>query len=658
MNAQEVREGSITPEQVYLFHEGTSFHSYRWMGAHPARENGEEGVRFTVWAPCARQVGVAGDWNGWDGSQDTLYRMPQSGIWSRFFPGLQAGNLYKYHITDQHGASFLKADPYAFHAEVRPNTASVVTDLSGYNWNDAAWRRKRRAPYAKPMNIYELHVGTWRQKADGSFYTYRELADLLVPYVLEMNYTHVELMPLAEHPYDLSWGYQETGLYAVTSRYGSPHDFMYLVDRLHQVGIGVILDWVPAHFAKDAHGLRLFDGSPLYEYADPLKAEKPGWGTLSFDYSKPEVVSFLVSNAIFWMEMYHIDGLRVDAVTSMIRLDFEKREEQYSRNAQGGLDNTEAVAFLQTLNKTVFHYYPNALMMAEESSAWPGVTAPSHEGGLGFNYKWNMGWMNDTLKYMELDFGARHEKHHLLTFPMCYAYSENFALPLSHDEVVHGKRSLLNKMPGTYEQKFAGLRLLLGYQITQPGKKLTFMGAEFGQFIEWKDQDQLDWFLLDYDSHRRQLAYTAALNKLYQQERALWELDHSWEGFQWINADNAEQGVIIYMRKGKRAGDTLIVVINFQPHAYERYRIGMPRTGEYVEVLNSDHHDYGGEGMLNPKPLHTEKLSWHDQPCSVEIALPPLSIVMLKKKSPQRRSSAKRSAARQASSQTEKIKRL
>jgi len=635
--SQAIREGNMTPEQVYLFHEGTWFHSYRCMGAHPAREDGEEGVRFTVWAPHAQQVGLAGDWNGWNGSKDTLYRIPDSGIWSRFFPGMQAGTFYKYQLMGPHGETFLKADPYAFQAEVRPATASVVTDLSGYQWNDGAWRRRGKSPFNKPLNIYEMHLGTWRQKDDGSFYTYREMAELLIPYLLEMSYTHVEFMPLAEHPYDRSWGYQGTGFYALTSRYGTPHDFMYLVDKLHQAGIGVLLDWVPAHFAKDAHGLRQFDGTPLYEYGDPQKAERPGWGTLSFDYAKPEVVSYLISNALFWMDMYHVDGLRVDAVTSMIRLDFEKPPGQYRTNAHGGLENLEAISFLQLLNKTVFHYYPNALMMAEESSAWPGVTAPVYEGGLGFNYKWNMGWMNDTLSYMEHDFDQRPSKHNLLTFPMMYAYSENFTLPLSHDEVVHGKRSLLNKMPGSYEQKFAGLRILLGYLMTHPGKKLLFMGGEFGQFIEWKDEEQLDWLLLDYESHRKHMYYTAALNRLYAKEKALWEMDHDIHGFEWLSADDNNQSVISFMRKGKKPGDTLLVVINFQPRSYAAYRIGAPRPGQYIEIFNSDHADFGGEGLLNVGEIKTEKLAWHQQAQSLEIKLPPLGMVILKKKPPKTR---------------------
>lgn len=619
-------------DDIYLFHEGTNYRSYTMLGAHIAAEEGMTGVRFTVWAPHATYVGLAGNHNGWDGSQDvdSLYKIPDSGFWSRFFPGIEPGTFYKYRIVSPDGSSFLKADPYAFKAEVRPATASVVADIAGYSWGDNIWRRKNKAPYNGPLNIYEMHFGTWKQKEDGEFYTYREMSDLLIPYLVEMNYTHVEFMPLAEHPYDLSWGYQGTGYFAATSRYGEPQELMHLIDHLHQAGIGVILDWVPAHFAKDAHGLRRFDGTPLYEYADPMLAEKPGWGTLSFDFSKPEISSFLISNALFWFDVYHIDGMRVDAVTSMLRLDFEKQSHQYRCNRNGGLENLEAISFIQQLNKTIFHYYPKALMMAEESSAWPGVTAPVHEGGLGFNYKWNMGWMNDTLGYIEHDFGARPFHHNLLTFPICYAYSENYALPLSHDEVVHGKKSLLDKMPGSYEQKFAGLRVLLGYHISHPGKKLLFMGGEFGQFIEWKDQEQLDWLLLDYESHRRMLAFTAALNKLYMTEKALWELDHHTEGYQWIDADNNAQSVVSYIRRGKKPVDTLLVIINFQPVERHNYRIGVSRPGMYEEIFSSENTAFGGSGIHNG-PLKSTKKEWHGQLNSLELTIPPLSFLVLKK---------------------------
>ncbi|MEF2967227.1 1,4-alpha-glucan branching protein GlgB [Paenibacillus sp. M1] len=636
-----LKPGSISETDIYLFHEGTLYYSYRTFGAHITEEDGLPGVRFTVWAPGASGVSIAADWNDWSGENDLLYKIPESGIWTRFFPGLQEGIFYKYEITGPDGSKFLKADPYAFHAEVRPKTASVVKSLEGYAWNDGDWRRKKRVPYNRPLNIYELHFGTWRQKADGSLYTYREMADLLIPYVAKMGYTHIEIMPLTEHPFDLSWGYQTTGYFAPTSRYGEPKDLMYFIDRCHQAGIGVLLDWVPGHFTKDAHGLRRFDGTPLFEYGDPAKAEKPGWGTLSFDFGKPEVRSFLISSAIYWLDIYHFDGLRVDAVTSMLRLDFEKPEGSYTRNERGGIENLEAIAFLQQLNEAVFRYYPHTLMMAEESSAWPLVTAPVDDGGLGFNYKWNMGWMNDTLAYAETPFWDRPGRHNLLTFPICYAYAENFALPLSHDEVVHGKKSLLDKMPGSYEEKFAGLRVLLGYQITSPGKKLLFMGGEFGQFIEWRDQAELDWFLLEYDSHRAMQEYTAALNHLYLREPALWELDHSFEGYEWINADDAGQSVIGYLRKGKKVKDTLLVIINFQPVTRENYRMGVPKPGDYEEIFSSDHPAYGGKGSARARTVKSEKQPFHGQKDSLSLTLPPLSISIWKKNaaksSPQRR---------------------
>ncbi|MFD1884313.1 1,4-alpha-glucan branching protein GlgB [Paenibacillus wenxiniae] len=630
---KQYRSQSTLPsaEEIYLFHEGTNYHAYRHFGSHLVSEEGKNGVRFTVWAPDAQVVGVAGDWNNWNGDHHLLHRIEDTGIWTGFFAEIGAGYLYKYHITAANGERFLKADPYAIHAEVRPATASVVATLAGHKWEDAAWRRKRRPLYQRPLNIYEMHAGTWRQKEDGSLYNYRELADLLVPYLTDMGYTHVELMPLTEHPYDLSWGYQSTGYFAPTSRYGTPQDLMYFVDRCHQANIGVLLDWVPGHFTKDAHGLRRFDGTPLYEYADPDRAEKHGWGTLSFDFGKPEVRSFLISSALYWLDVYHFDGLRVDAVTSMIRLDFEREGGGWRPNQYGGVENLEAISFLQQLNKTIFQYFPHALMMAEESSSWPGVTKPAHENGLGFNYKWNMGWMNDTLDYVETSFDERPSKHNLLTFPLVYAYSENFTLPLSHDEVVHGKRSLLNKMPGSYEQKFAGLRLLLAYQMTHPGKKLLFMGSEFGQFIEWKDQEQLDWLLFDYEMHRQTQHYTRELNHLYAKSPALWERDHDWEGYEWLNADDASNSVITYMRKGRKPADTLLIAINFQPVPRVNYRIGVPKPGTYAEIWNSDDPRFGGTGGRTEKLLVSEKIPWHQQEQSVLLTIPPLSVLILKK---------------------------
>lgn len=631
LSEQSVHGSPVSRADIYLFHEGTLYRSYHTFGAHLVEEEGKEGVRFTVWAPTAQQVGIASDFNAWQGKNDLLYKIPESGIWTRFFPGLTEGTFYKYEITGADGNITLKADPYAFHAEVRPNTASIIKSLDGYTWGDDLWRKSKHDSFQQPINIYEIHFGTWKRKENGDMLTYREMAEELIPYVKTMGYTHIEIMPITEHPYDLSWGYQTTGYFAPTSRYGTPQDLMYFVDRCHQEGIGVLLDWVPGHFTKDTHGLRMFDGSPQYEYGDPLLAEKPGWGTLSFDFGKPEVRSFLISSALYWLELYHFDGLRVDAVTSMIRLDFEKSEGQFRLNHQGGVENIEAISFLCELNEVVFSYYPHALMMAEESSAWPGVTNSVEEGGLGFNYKWNMGWMNDTLKYIEKPFEERPHCHQLLTFPICYAFSENFTLPLSHDEVVHGKKSLVNKMPGSYSDKFAGLRLLLGYQITSPGKKLLFMGGEFGQFIEWRDQAELDWFLHEYEAHRKMSHYTAALNHLYLNETTLWEQDHSWDGYQWINPHDSTQSVICYLRKGKRAKDTVLVVINFLPVGRENYRVGVPRFGIYNEIFNSDNEAYGGEGQLQLTSLSSERIPWHEQLQSVVMTLPPLSMTIWKK---------------------------
>ncbi|MNO24324.1 1,4-alpha-glucan branching enzyme GlgB [compost metagenome] len=628
---------AVSPMDIYLFCEGTLYQSYRTFGAHPAVEGERRGVRFTVWAPNACQVAVVADWNGWKGTRDVLYKIPDSGIWTRFFPDVQVGSFYKFAITGPNGETCYKADPYAFYAEVRPNTASIVTSLNHYEWGDGNWIQNRSAPYGQPLNIYELHFGTWKQRSDGTYYSYREMADLLIPYVKNMGYTHIEIMPLCEHPYDLSWGYQATGYFAPTSRYGEPQDLMHFVDRCHQSGIGVLLDWVPGHFTKDDHGLRLFDGTPLYEYTDPAKAEKPGWGTLSFDFSKPEVRSFLISSAIYWLEMFHFDGLRVDAVTSMIRLDFEKPSWAAARNEHGGSENLEAIDFLRQLNTAVFRYFPHALMMAEESSAWPMVTAPAHHGGLGFNYKWNMGWMNDTLDYFETPFEERPNRHHLLTFPIWYTYSENFTLPLSHDEVVHGKKSLLDKMPGTYEQKFAGLRLLLGYQLTTPGKKLIFMGGEFGQFIEWRDQGELDWFLLEYEAHRNVQSYCQALNRFYRQERALWELDHEPEGYQWIIPDDDKQSVIAYVRKGIEPQDWLLVLLNYQPVERTGYRVGVPLPGRYELAFNSDDAIFGGSGDLQPEPALSEGTPWNGQSQSIIVTLPPLSLMVWKRQVPRRR---------------------
>ncbi len=621
-------------EDLYLFHEGTLYHSYRMMGAHVTNVQGVAGVRFTVWAPNACAIRVLGDFNGWDGTGCGMERVDSNGVWTLFVPGASEGNHYKYEIHASDGRIRLKADPYAFYSELRPGTASRVYDLRGYNWQDQQWQRNKRqtSSYNRPLSIYEVHLGTWkkRDQSNEELYTYKELAEELVDYAAEMGYTHIELMPLAEHPFDRSWGYQATGYYSVTSRYGTPKDFMHFVDRCHQKGIGVIMDWVPGHFCKDDHGLRQFDGQPVYEYADPLKAEKLEWGTLTFDFGRKEVVSFLISNAVFWMDLYHIDGIRVDAVASMLYLSFGRPPELAVKNEWGGDDNPHAIAFLRKLNQVIFSYYPQALMMAEDSTDWPLVTAPVHKGGLGFNFKWNMGWMNDMLRYIQLDPVHRRWHHNLITFSFMYTFSENYILPLSHDEVVHGKRSLLHKMPGDYWQKFANLRVLFGYMMGHPGKKLLFMGGDFGQFDEWKDLEDLDWFLLDYELHGKMHRYVRELNQFYQRQPALWELDHQLDGFRWINPHDESQSVVVFQRKGCNPQDDLILVCNFTPTVHPDYRIGVPHPGVYQVLFNSDALEYGGSGQSNRDEILSEPREWHQMPCSLSVVVPPLAAIYLK----------------------------
>ena len=618
---------------IYLFHEGTLYESYKLLGAHVFSENGFQGVRFAVWAPHAKQVSVVGNFNHWNGYQNQMERINHSGIWVLFVPELSHGDIYKYEITGPDGHKELKADPYAFYTELRPATASVIYKLDRYDWQDHQWmaQRVKKDIYHKPMMIYEVHLASWKQKEGGEFYTYQELADDLVDYAVENNFTHIELMPVMEHPFDGSWGYQITGFYSATSRYGTPEQLMYFIDQCHQKGLGVILDWVPAHFCKDIQGLGRFDGTPLYESTDPLRAERPIWGTYSFDYSKPEVVSFLISNALFWMDVYHVDGFRVDAVSSIVYLNHDNPLPVKLKNQYGGEENVEAVQFLKKLNETIFKKYPNALMFAEEATDWPLVTSPTSQGGLGFNYKWNMGWANDVLKYMKLDVSERPKNHQLLTFSFFYAFSENYILPFSHDEMVHGKRSLVNKMPGNYWQKFANLRLMMGYLFVHPGKKLLFMGSEFGQFDEWKFKDELDWMLLDFDSHRNFFHYFKQLNRFYKETNSLWRLDHEQAGFEWIDADNSNQSVITFIRKGKRKGDYCVVVCNFSADVYHNYRIGVPSNGTYFEAFTSDAASYGGSNQLNSSAIQSTKMPHHNQPCSMEITVPPLGITIFKK---------------------------
>ncbi|MGI6145144.1 MAG: 1,4-alpha-glucan branching protein GlgB [Clostridia bacterium] len=619
-----------TPYEIYLFHQGNLFKSYEMLGAHVGREKQKKGVRFSVWAPHAMEVRVTGDFNGWQGCSNPMERIDGSGIWTTFIPGAKVGDCYKYEIVTYYGEVLYKADPYAFWAELRPKSASRVCDLSTYKWHDQKWQKKKKEEpdvYNQPQLIYEVHLGSWKLKEDGSFYTYRELADILVDYAVEMGYTHLELLPINEHPFDGSWGYQSTGYYAVTSRYGTPQDFMYFVDRCHQKGIGVILDWVPAHFCKDAHGLAWFDGTPLYE-----SEEIPGWGTLKFDYGRPEVRSFLISNALFWFDVFHIDGLRVDAVASMLYLDYGKEPGQWVPNKYGGNGDLNAIDFIKRLNEVVFAEFPQALMFAEESTEWPFVTGPTYDGGLGFNFKWNMGWMNDSLKYMSKDPIYRSWHHNLLTFSFMYAFSENFVLPLSHDEVVHGKKSLIEKMPGDYWQKFANLRTFLAYMMGHPGKKLLFMGGEIAQFIEWRYYEGLEWKLLEFEMHRKFQHYVRSLNWLYRREKAFWEQDHGWEGFQWIDCNNNQQSILIFVRWSKEADNFIVVLCNFTPQYYENFRIGVPCDGIYQEIFNSDLTEFGGSGKRNEENLKAEKIAWHGQDFSLEIKVPPLACIIFKKK--------------------------
>lgn len=618
----------ITTEELYLFNHGEFYHSWLKFGAHRGELNNREGVHFVVWAPNAKQVNVVGDFNQWQGSGHRMERQGKSGVWHLFIAGLGEGQLYKYELETCGGDILLKADPYAFYAETRPNTASVVYKLEGYLWQDQDWTAKRVLDpgQEKPMLIYEVHLGSWRRNADHSFYSYRQLAEELTAYVQEMGFTHVELMPVMEHPYDGSWGYQVTGFYAATSRYGTPRELMYLIDRCHQAGIGVILDWVPGHFCMDAHGLGRFDGTPLFERE--VHAE---WGTYRFDFSRTEVWSFLISNALFWFDNFHADGLRVDGVTSMLFPQSNgDRERPGHPDNRASRQDPEAIAFLVQLHRTVSAYHPDVLMIAEESTDWPRVTQPPANGGLGFSYKWNMGWMNDTLRYGQSQFGERRTKHNLLTFSMTYAFAERFILPLSHDEVVHGKQSLIGRMPGDYWQKFAGLRVLYLYQLCHPGKKLLFMGAEIGQFIEWRYYEALEWFLLDYDMHRQFQAFVGAANFLYRRERSLWQNDRDWSGFEWIDVNNAHQGILIFLRRAAYARDFAVVILNFRETGYADYRLGVPAAGYYYEVLNTDAQEFGGSGRRNPGRLAAQLVPWHGRDFSVCITVPALGGVVLK----------------------------
>ena len=654
MAAEKTRKDDVA---LYFFHQGKNCKAYEYMGAHKTDKKDE--VVFRLWAPRAKGVYVTGDFNFWNGEANPMYLLEDGETWECKIEGVKVYDNYKYRIISKDGKELMKADPYAFHAETRPGTASKFYDLSGYKWKDSKWQKKKSEAniYESPVNIYEVHAGSWKIHGEEQPYSYRDLAKELVPYVKEMGYTHIEFMPLSEYPFDGSWGYQVTGYFAATSRFGTPHDFMYLVDKCHENDIGVILDWVPAHFPKDAHGLAEFDGQPLYEYPDPRKGEHMDWGTKVFDYGRTQVRSFLISSAEFWLDKYHIDGLRVDAVASMLYLDYGRKDGQWIANKNGGNENLEAVEFLQTLNESVFRDFPNALMIAEESTAWPLVSKPTDIGGLGFNFKWNMGWMNDALRYFSMDGLSRKYNHNLLTFSFFYAFSENFVLPVSHDEVVHGKCSLIGKMPGDYEEKFSGVRSFMGYMMAHPGKKLTFMGTEFAQFIEWKYDGGLDWLLLDYDKHKKTQEYFKELNKIYKKYPAFWEIDYSWEGFSWCVSDDNDNSVIAFRRIDKK-GDEIICVCNFTPVRRENYSFGVEKEGYYEVILNSDDERFGGKGEGTKTRTTSKKEPMHGYENSISLDLPGLSTIYLrykKKPTPKKKAAEKNPAAKKKTKKGQQI---
>ena len=613
-------------DQTQLYHSGSLTDGWRLFGAHPATEGDVHGWWFNVWAPHAKAVSVVGDFNGWDLTVDPLTQKGE--FWQGFLPDLPVYTSYKYAITGEDGRVHYKADPYGFHTETRPGTASKLYDIEHFSWTDEDFRRNKQPVYHQPLNIYEVHLGSWRKHENGEFLDYRDMARQLAAYVKEMGYTAVELLPVTEHPLDDSWGYQCTGYFAPTSRFGTPEDFMWFVNHLHENNIPVILDWVPAHFCKDEQGLYEFDGTCCYEYADPRKREHAGWGTRVFDYGRPEVVSFLLSSARFWLEMYHIDGIRVDAVASMLYLDYGRQDGQWTPNIHGGRENLEAVEFLRKLNTMAFEVDPNVLMIAEESTAWPMVTGDAEKDGLGFSLKWNMGWMNDFLEYMKLDPYFRKDNHHLMTFAMSYAYSENYILVLSHDEVVHLKCSMLNKMPGLGFDKYANLKAGYAFMMGHAGKKLLFMGQEFAQLREWSEERELDWFLLAEPEHQQMKEWVKALLHLYKSHKAMYEMDQSWEGFEWINADDGYRSIYSFMRHSKGAKKNLLFVCNFTPMARDDYRVGVPRKKQYKLILNSDEEKYGGTGEVRKKIYKAEAKECDGRPYSFAYKLPPYGVAV------------------------------
>lgn len=623
----------ISDYDFYLLGQGQHWKSYERLGAHPREIDGVQGVNFAIWAPNADSVSVVGDFNEWDERRNAMRKHIPSGIWEMFIPELKPGAKYKYRVK-RCGHYVDKSDPCGFYAEEPPLTASVVADLDTYQWNDAGWLTKRRRNNAldRPISIYEVHLGSWRRsdKEPHAWLGYREIAKQLVEYCLEMGFTHVEFLPVSEHPFSGSWGYQTVGYFSVTSRFGTPEDFMYLVDCCHQNGIGVILDWVPAHFPKDDHGLRRLDGTALYEHDDPRQGEHPDWGTLIFNYGRNEVRNFLLSNALFWLDKYHIDGLRVDAVASMLYLDYSREDGQWVPNQYGGRENLAAISLLKQFNEQVHLQYPDVLTIAEESTAWGGVSRPTCDGGLGFSLKWNMGWMNDTLGYMHKEPIHRTYHHDELTFSMIYAFTENFTLPLSHDEIVHGKGSLLDQMPGDSWQKFAHLRLLYSYMWTHPGKKLLFMGSEFGQWHEWNHDESLQWHLLQWESHQGIQKLVADLNKMYQEQPALYEVDFQEDGFEWVDCHSRDDSVLAYLRKARNPADQLLVCCNFTPVVRKDHRVGVPRSGWYQEIFNSDSKHYDGTNVGNFPGANAEAIPWHDRDMSIKMSLPPLGVTVFK----------------------------
>ena len=613
-----------------VFHTGDSVRAYDFLGAHLVNRNDKNGVVFRVWAPTARRVSVAGDFNNWNNEANYMYNIGY-GVWEVFVEGVKQFCTYKYCIESEYGDRLMKADPYAFHAQTRPGQASVVYDIESYSWNDSEWfnKRKENNISSSPMNIYEIHAGSWRKYPDGNFFNYQKLADELIPYLKEMHYTHVQLMPIMEYPYDGSWGFQTTGYYAPTSRYGTPSDFMAFVDKLHGEGIGVILDWVPSNFPTDDFGLARFDGSPLYESNDPKTSKRDSWGTCLFNYARFEVTSFLVSCAMFWLDKYHIDGLRIGALSSMLYLDYGKTEGEWEPNKFGGKENLDAVDFVKRLNTAVHMYHPDVMMFAEENTSWPKLTHKIEDGGLGFDFKWNMGWMNDMLHYMSLNSMWRPFNHDSLTFSFYYAFSEKFLLPISHDEVSHGKGSLIKQMPGKYDEQFAGVRAFITYMYAHPGKKLVFMGTEIGQFDEWNHEEAIQWDLLEFEKHKKLRTFFKELNKFYLDCKPLYELDTVWKGFDWIHHDDYTNSVIAFKRTDKN-GDEIVSVCNFQPIRRDEYCIGVPKYGLYDEVFNSDEERFGGSGVVNGNNIKTEVMKIHGFDQGLSLTLPPLSVIYLR----------------------------